>query len=51
VYIGKSAVWLRFFDQESQVIPTFGEAEAAVRLAMEVELTTVREELARLRGE
>lgn len=50
-YIGKSAVWLRFFDQESRVIPTFGEGEAAARLAAEVELAKVREALARLRGE
>jgi Uma2 family endonuclease len=57
-YIGKPATWLRFFDEQGQVIPTFSEAEtiradeeAAARLALEAELAQAQEELARLRGE
>ena len=47
----KSAVWLRFFDQAGQVMPTEAEAEAARADQAEAELARLQEELAQLRGE
>lgn len=63
-YSGKPHTWLRFFDEQGQVTPTFSEAEAiraeaeaaradreaAARHDAEAELTRLRKELARLQG-
>ncbi len=50
-YLGDRDRWLRFFDAQGQVIPTFAEAEAAARGGAEAEARAAHAEVERLRNE
>ncbi len=47
-YLGKDAIWLRFFDREGKMLPTAGEAEAA---RAEAEAARAESEAARAEAE